>query len=287
MLNSAYRKTVIEELNRVNQKYNDIFEKAVKDMSLLQDVRLSVVDFLKEINVYISSIANCPNSFEIKMGEISDSIQKFENTIEKLESESKSVDKRGGTVVGAGLFAATGIAAFGPTAVMAVAMTFGTASTGTAIATLSGAAATNAALAWLGGGAIVAGGAGVAGGQAFLALAGPIGWFVGGAALLGGGVYVNYKNKSIAKKAKDSIRIIRDEIKRIAKIDEEVNQLCKVTGVTKGEAEDTYAHLKDSKVKNYNHFNFKQKRYLMKVINLSETLCKQIEIVIDGGKTDE
>lgn len=70
MLNSAYRKTVIEELNRVNQKYNDIFEKAVKDMSLLQDVRLSVVDFLKEINVYISSIANCPNSFEIKMGEI-------------------------------------------------------------------------------------------------------------------------------------------------------------------------------------------------------------------------
>ncbi|MGW8444460.1 hypothetical protein ACWGXJ_26515 [Paenibacillus sp. S33] len=42
-----------------------------------------------------------------------------------------------------------GVAAFGPTVALAIATTFGTASTGTAIATLSGAAATNAALAWL------------------------------------------------------------------------------------------------------------------------------------------
>ncbi len=46
------------------------------------------------------------------------------------------------------------LSAFGPAAAMAIATTFGTASTGTAIAdTLFGAAATNAALAWLGGGA--------------------------------------------------------------------------------------------------------------------------------------
>ena len=71
----------------------------------------------------------------------------------------------------AGAMAGAGIAAFGPTAAMAVATTFGTASTGTAIATLSGAAATNAALAWLGGGALAVGGGGMAAGEAFLAMA--------------------------------------------------------------------------------------------------------------------
>ena len=47
-------------------------------------------------------------------------------------------------------------------------MTFGTASTGTAISALSGAAATNASLAWFGGGSLAAGGLGVAGGTVIL-----------------------------------------------------------------------------------------------------------------------
>ena len=60
----------------------------------------------------------------------------------------------GGTGVGAGVLGAV--------------MTFGTASTGTAISTLSGAAATNAAYAVLGGGTIASGGGGVALGAAVL-----------------------------------------------------------------------------------------------------------------------
>ena len=44
----------------------------------------------------------------------------------------------------------------------AIAGTFGTASTGTAISTLSGAVASNTILAWLGGGSIAAGGGGIA-----------------------------------------------------------------------------------------------------------------------------
>jgi hypothetical protein len=62
------------------------------------------------------------------------------------------------------------------------------ASTGTVISTLSGAAATNAALAWLGGGALAAGGGGMAAGEAFLALAGPVGWAIAGVALLVSGL---------------------------------------------------------------------------------------------------
>ena len=84
---------------------------------------------------------------------------------------------------------------------MAIATTFGTASTGTAIASLSGAAATKAALAWLGGGAIVAGGGGMAAGNALLALAGPVGWAIGGVSLVSAGLFKSGKNKKIAEEA--------------------------------------------------------------------------------------
>ena len=87
----------------------------------------------------------------------------------------------------------------GPSAAMAVATTFGTASTGTAISALSGAAATNAALAWLGGGAIAAGGGGMAAGSTLLALAGPVGWGVSGCVLVGSGLYLNNRNKGHAR----------------------------------------------------------------------------------------
>ena len=78
----------------------------------------------------------------------------------------------------------------GPTAAMGIATTFGVASTGTAISSLSGAAATNAALAWLGGGALAAGGGGMAAGEAFLALAGPIGWALAAASLVFSGAMI-------------------------------------------------------------------------------------------------
>lgn len=69
----------------------------------------------------------------------------------------------GGAVAGAAVGTAAAYGTF------VAAASFGTASTGAAIAGLSGAAATNAALAMLGGGALAAGGAGVAGGTAVLA----------------------------------------------------------------------------------------------------------------------
>ncbi len=85
---------------------------------------------------------------------------------------------------GAGLLAVLPLQGFAPMSAMWIATTFGTASTGTAISALSGAAATKAALAWLGGGALSSGGGGMAAGSAFLAMAGPIGWGIGGATLL-------------------------------------------------------------------------------------------------------
>ncbi|MGQ0516582.1 hypothetical protein ACT453_38125, partial [Bacillus sp. D-CC] len=48
---------------------------------------------------------------------------------------------------------------------------------------------------------VAAGGGGMAAGQGFLALAGPIGWAIGGTALAAGGWYTNKKNKQAAVEA--------------------------------------------------------------------------------------
>ena len=72
---------------------------------------------------------------------------------------------------------------------------------------MSGAAATNAALAWLGGGALAAGGGGMAAGNAFLALAGPVGWAIAGVAILGSGLLL-WKGKSDQNRLEDIFTLI-------------------------------------------------------------------------------
>ncbi len=120
----------------------------------------------------------------------------------------------------------------GPTAAMGIATTFGVASTGTAISTLSGAAATNAALAWLGGGALAAGGGGMAAGEAFLTLAGPVGWAIAGVALVASGIMF-WRSSSKKKRIEEIFTLIsKRDVKsyklavvelseRITRIDEE------------------------------------------------------------------
>lgn len=91
-------------------------------------------------------------------------------SVKKLkELDSYATSIVGGTVTGALGGALTAFGAY------SAAMTFASASTGTAIATLSGAAATNATLAFFGGGSLAAGGLGIAGGTTVLGglVAGP------------------------------------------------------------------------------------------------------------------
>ena len=126
----------------------------------------------------------------------------------------------------------------GPTAAIAIATTFGTASTGTAIASLSGAAATNAALAWLGGGALAAGGGGMAAGNALLAMAGPVGWFIAGGAFVTSAVILNSKNKDIAEQACKQADEINSALIEITKNSAEIKQL-------RRKIRDLYYRLKD------------------------------------------
>lgn len=68
---------------------------------------------------------------------------------------------------------------------------------------------TDAALAWLGGGALAAGGGGMAVGEAFLALAGPVGWAIAGVALITSGIFF-WKTKSDQKHIEDVFKAISE-----------------------------------------------------------------------------
>ncbi len=164
---------------------------------------------LTEIQVLFDKIRNVPSEKKLQYEELKQIRLNWKQQAEKIEKDYKeaAMKNAGAGVAGAGVGIA--VVTMGPTVAMGVATTFGVASTGTAISTLSGAAATNAALAWLGGGALAAGGGGMAAGNAFLALAGPIGWAIAGVALLTSGIFF-WKTKSDQKHIEDVFTVISE-----------------------------------------------------------------------------
>ena len=156
-------------------------------------------DRLNHIQTLFDKIRNVPSEARLQYSNLEKIRNNWKHQAEKIEQDYKAAAMKsaGGAVAGVG--AGVAVAALGPTAAMGIATTFGVASTGTAISALSGAAATNAALAWLGGGALAVGGGGMAAGEAFLTLAGPVGWAIGAVAVIGSGLMV-WKTKSDQKK---------------------------------------------------------------------------------------
>ena len=123
--------------------------------------------------------------------------------------------------------AGLGVASMAPTALMSIATTFGTASTGTAISTLSGCVAQKAALAWIGRtfAGFAAEGAGMAAGQAFLALAGPIGWGITAVSTGVSLISLSNKNKELADKAVNEAKEISIARESLDEVAEKVNSL--------------------------------------------------------------
>lgn len=145
-------------------------------------------DKLNEIQSLFDVIRNMPSDKKLEYEKLKEIRLNWKDQAKKIEDGyNKAVAKNVGQGA-AGVGVGVAVVTMGPTAAMGVATTFGVASTGTAISSLSGVAATNAALAWLGGGALTAGGGGMAAGEAFLALAGPVGWAIAGVALLSSGL---------------------------------------------------------------------------------------------------
>lgn len=279
MFNSKYKKEALRELERASSKYQSAFDEAVKNASTLQERRMAAIETLKQVERYVDELRNKPYEFEKVIREIKIRRQNFESKVESLRLESQHIDRVAGTTAGAGALAGAGVAALGPTVAMSIAMTFGTASTGTAIATLSGAAATNAALAWLGGGAVLAtGGGGMVVGETFLALLGPVGWIIGGSALTLSGVFATKKNREIAENAESSTRVVKKETTRIQKVSCEVERL---SDLTRSLSEKITVALNKIRDKNdYRYFTVYDKENMRIIMNSSESLSKQIGVTI-------
>ena len=198
---------------------------------------------LTEIQSVFDRIRNVPEENFIKYEKLKSIRVEWKQQAKKIEDEYKNVEVKAAGQGAAGAGAGLAVVALGPTAAMGIATTFGVASTGTAISALSGAAATNAALAWLGGGALAAGGGGMAAGNAFLALAGPVGWVIAGVSIFASGlilfktisdkkrlenVYTLISNRDV-KSYESSIVELSERIKRIVdetgKLDEAIKKI--------------------------------------------------------------
>ena len=287
MLNSGYKKSAVAACEQAGQEYKKQYEKTVQSVTSLHSAKEHAKTLLSSVENLVSSISCKPLELEKKNSAISVHVENFEKEIIAIRKKSIEDERLNKGTAGAGVAAGVGVAAFGPSAAMAIATTFGTASTGTAIASLSGAAATNAALAWLGGGALAVGGGGMAGGSAFLALAGPAGWAIGGAALVGSGLMASSRNKKIAREAEEKTSKIRSETAELLKLQKRVDnedQLLRKLQAGVFGCLNVSMKLRSS---NYNEFTEAEKYELIRLINMSESLSLRIEKKITDENEDD
>ena len=279
MLNNITKKEALAIHERAVNKYNGIVSSVQKSGEKLYDLRKESIIKIEICENLINSIANTPKDLNAKLIKIEAGVIEFRNT-EKYAQEAYQSAIKSGIGVATGVGAGATVAALAPTAAMWVATTFGTASTGTAIASLSGAVATKAALAWLGGGALAAGGAGVAGGQALLALAGPIGW--GLAATIAGGnmIFLSSKNKKIATLAIDEAKTITFAGAQLNETRAKIEQLIEKTKSLLDMFEGQILELRSIKGSNYSELSSDVQLQLGTLANnalsLSELLNKTV-----------
>lgn len=269
MFNDSAKKEAIKRLED-SVKWNQNIVNSVNGKSIeLFEIRKGAGEsVIKPVEILINNLANAPKEFSQAFEDCRMQYQAFLNETYEVQQQKgfqAAVDAAIGA--GAGIGVGAGVAAFAPTAAMAIATTFGTASTGVAISTLSGAAATNAALAWLGGGAIAAGGAGMAGGQALLAMAGPIGWAIGGVAMLGSVVYINGKNLEIAKEANEKLKEVEAVNEQLWHVSEKVTGLLNLTKQHKEGLLEMLYRLRYDAPTNYKQYSPEQKNILLALIN--------------------
>lgn len=185
----------LSKLQMAQQKAEAAAKKTNQKINELGKHTSALYTSLTSIQFLFDHIRNVPEENMIKYEKLKAIRVKWKQQAEKIELEYKKAEVKAAGQGAAGVGAGVAVVTLGPTAAMGIATTFGVASTGTAISTLSGAAATNAALAWLGGGALAAGGGGMAAGNAFLALAGPVGWAIAGVSIVASGLMF-FKTKS-------------------------------------------------------------------------------------------
>ena len=281
VFNVSARRAAVQKL-RESLEEHDTLRTQVEQASvrLFKQRQRVVTEVIKPVEEYVNGLANTPKEFDKSVRAFRIEIDRFDSTVQRINTEAVKAERIGGGVGMAGATAGVGLAAFGPAAALAVATTFGTASTGTAISALSGAAATKAALAWLGGGALVAGGGGMAAGNALLALAGPVGWTVAGLTLVASGTYLHYRNGVLTRKALQERVRVEGEIRSLRAAHLEVEGL---VASTRTYTEGTLASLGwlcDYAPHNYRQFDPGHKDRLGALINHIRSLSELIRMEV-------
>ena len=274
MFNSKLKKKAVKRLEDVNREYQNTTRDVAGKAKRLHNLRQKAArETIQNAEDYVNTLANSPKEFEKSVSELKISFKRFDSILRSIEA-SDNVAAVSGSTAGAGIAGGAGVAVFGPTAAMAIATTFGTASTGTAISALSGAAATNAAVAWLGGGALVTGGGGMVAGNALLALAGPVGWTIGGVALTAGAIWAFSKNKDIAEVAEKEARDIMTKVTRLKTTGHEIMRLHGLTDRHSKGANKQLSYLKKNAPEDYRMFSHDLKAELGALINNIRSLAK-------------
>ncbi|MGF9772388.1 hypothetical protein ABEX30_08035 [Priestia aryabhattai] len=275
MLNHVLKKEATEKLTQAVNEYKKISNNLQNNAIKLHNTRTYSVDVIQKVETYINILANTPKEFEKSFEQVSVNLKSFK-VLSEISYDEKEMLKLAGEGTAVGVAAGVATAALAPTAAMAIATTFGTASTGAAISTLSGAAATNAALAWLGGGTILAGGGGMAGGSAFLALAGPVGWGIGAASLAIGSLVVSKNNKKAAIKADEERVEIVKSIKILEATSTEISNLKSLTQSLASNIEQSLILFTSNAkhIKSFTEFSQDERNMLRAIINNTESLSK-------------
>lgn len=189
-------------LDSAQAKAQAAVDKTNKEIEILGSHTKGLYQALTDTQNQFDKIRNIPSDKKLQYEQLKERRLEWKQQVEKITRDSQKATAKSIGSGAAGASMGVAVVTMGPTVAMGIATTFGVASTGTAISALSGAAATNAALAWLGGGALVAGGGGMVAGNAFLALAGPVGWTIAGASLITSGLLF-WKNSQAQKRLED------------------------------------------------------------------------------------
>ena len=224
MFNVELKKEALRIHEETLVRYNNSYEKMKNECENLYNVRGQAIKVIKMNQNVINSIANTPKEFDTTLGKIGKELTKFNDT-EEYAKKAYNASVQAGINIAGGAAAGLGVASMAPTALMSIATTFGTASTGTAISTLSGCVAQKAALIGRTFAGFAAEGAGMAAGQAFLALAGPIGWGITAVSTGVSLISLSNKNKELADKAVNEAKEISIARESLDEVAEKVNSL--------------------------------------------------------------
>jgi len=275
MFNSSLKKEAIRIHDEALERYNKAYKKMRESCESLYEIRCISIETIKLVEQIVNSIANTPKEFDTKMGEIGKELTKFKET-EEYAKDAYDASVKAGVNIAAAAAAGIGIASMAPTALMSIATTFGTASTGTAISALSGAAAQKAAVAWIGRtfAGFAAEGAGLAAGNAFLALAGPIGWGITAASTGISLISLTNKNKKISDEAIKEAKEIAKARESLDETSEKINALVDKTRILENDISSDKDKIISFADIDFVSLNEEDKLYLGTLVNNTLSLSK-------------